>query len=67
MVFTNTESPFSGKSKRTKTPLSAATIKGNVPIIPAGMLNGDTMLQCDLGITAHSFDYIGKRTLIFRI
>lgn len=33
-----------------------------VPIIPAGMLNGDTMPLCDLGITAHSFDYIGKRT-----
>ncbi|ATA93284.1 methionyl-tRNA formyltransferase [Capnocytophaga canimorsus] len=34
----------------------------NVPIVPAGMLNGDTMPECDSGITAHSFDYIGKRT-----
>ena len=31
--------------------------------IPAGMLNGDTIPHgIDLGITAHSFDYIGKRT-----
>lgn len=34
----------------------------NVPIIPAGMLNADNMPECDLGITAHSFDYIGKKT-----
>jgi methionyl-tRNA formyltransferase len=34
-----------------------------VPIIPAGSLNYDTMPEgVDLGITAHSFDYIGKRT-----
>lgn len=34
-----------------------------IPVIPAGTLNGDTMLDnVDLGITAHSFDYIGKRT-----
>ncbi len=34
-----------------------------VPIIPAGMLNGDTMPEgVDLGITAHSFDYIGRAT-----
>ncbi len=34
-----------------------------VPIVPAGSLNGDTMPEgVDLGITAHSFDYIGKRT-----
>lgn len=34
-----------------------------VPIIPAGSLNGDTMPDgVDLGITAHSFDYIGTRT-----
>jgi len=34
-----------------------------IPIIPAGMLNGDTMPDnVDLGITAHSFDYIGKKT-----
>ncbi|MDN3621362.1 formyltransferase family protein [Polaribacter undariae] len=35
----------------------------NIPIIPSGMLNGDTLPDgVDLGITAHSFDYIGKRT-----
>ena len=34
-----------------------------IPVIPAGTLNGDTMPDnVDLGITAHSFDYIGKRT-----
>ena len=34
----------------------------NIPIIPAGSLNADNMPECDLGITAHSFDYIGKKT-----
>lgn len=34
----------------------------NIPIIPAGMLNAQNMPNCDLGITAHSFDYIGKKT-----
>lgn len=35
----------------------------NIPIISAGTLNADTMVKgVDLGITAHSFDYIGKRT-----
>ena len=35
----------------------------NIPLIASGTLNGDTMLDnVDLGITAHSFDYIGKRT-----
>lgn len=35
----------------------------NIPIVPAGTLNGDTMPDnVDVGITAHSFDYIGKRT-----
>lgn len=35
----------------------------SVPIIPAGSLTYETMPPgCDLGITAHSFDYIGKRT-----
>ena len=35
----------------------------NIPVIVAGTLNGDTMPDnVDLGITAHSFDYIGKRT-----
>jgi methionyl-tRNA formyltransferase len=34
-----------------------------IPIIPAGLLNGDTMPSgVDIGITAHSFDYIGKLT-----
>lgn len=34
-----------------------------VPIIPAGSLTGDTMPEgVDLGITAHSFDYIGTKT-----
>lgn len=34
-----------------------------IPIITAGSLNADTMpLNVDLGITAHSFDYIGKAT-----
>ena len=34
-----------------------------IPIIPAGSLNGDTMPQgVDIGITAHSFDYIGRAT-----
>ena len=35
----------------------------NIPILPAGMLTYDTMPSgVDLGITVHSFDYIGKRT-----
>jgi methionyl-tRNA formyltransferase len=34
-----------------------------IPIIPAGLLNGDNFPDgVDLGITAHSFDYVGKRT-----
>lgn len=34
-----------------------------IPVIAAGTLNGDTMPDdVDLGITAHSFDYIGMRT-----
>lgn len=34
-----------------------------IPIIAAGTLTADTMPPgIDLGITAHSFDYIGKRT-----
>lgn len=34
-----------------------------IPIIPAGSLNADTIpLNVDIGITAHSFDYIGKAT-----
>jgi methionyl-tRNA formyltransferase len=39
----------------------AATFE--IPIIPAGLLNGDNFPDgVDLGITAHSFDYVGKRT-----
>lgn len=35
----------------------------NIPVIPSGSLNYDTMPEgVDVGITAHSFDYIGKRT-----
>jgi methionyl-tRNA formyltransferase len=35
----------------------------NIPIIPAGTLKADNMPDdVDLGITAHSFDYIGTRT-----
>lgn len=34
-----------------------------IPIIPAGTLNGDNFPEnVDLGIAAHSFDYVGKRT-----
>lgn len=35
----------------------------NIPIVASGTLNYDTMPDgVDLGITAHSFDFIGKRT-----
>ena len=35
----------------------------DIPIIPSGTLNADTLPDnVDVGITAHSFDYIGKRT-----
>lgn len=35
----------------------------NIPIVPAGTLKADTFPDdVDLGITAHSFDYIGVRT-----
>ena len=34
-----------------------------IPIIPAGTLNGDNFPDnVDLGIAAHSFDYVGKLT-----
>lgn len=34
-----------------------------IPIVPSGSLNFETMPNdVDLGITAHSFDYIGKKT-----
>lgn len=37
--------------------------KFNIPVVPAGTLNADTMPDnVDIGITAHSFDYIGVRT-----
>lgn len=38
-----------------------ATIN-EIPRIPAGSLRAEIMPACDLGITAHSFDYIGKAT-----
>jgi methionyl-tRNA formyltransferase len=39
-----------------------AAING-IPIIASGMLNGDSFPDgVDLGIAAHSFDYVGKRT-----
>lgn len=31
-----------------------------IPIVPAGSLNADTLPDLDLGVTAHSFDYISK-------
>ena len=35
----------------------------DIPITPAGTLSADTMPKdVELGITAHSFDYIGKKT-----
>ncbi len=38
-------------------------VKNGIKIIPAGMLNGDTFpCGVDLGISAQSFDYVGKRT-----
>lgn len=37
--------------------------KFNIPVVPAGSLNANTMPDnVDIGITAHSFDYIGVRT-----
>ncbi|MRM95020.1 methionyl-tRNA formyltransferase [Riemerella anatipestifer] len=42
--------------------LGKAARTWGVPIIPAGTLRADIMPECDLGITAHSFDYIGKKT-----
>lgn len=37
--------------------------KFNIPVVPAGALNANTMPDnLDIGITAHSFDYIGVRT-----
>lgn len=42
--------------------IGKAARRWNIPIIPAGTLTADKMPECDLGITAHSFDYIGKKT-----
>lgn len=42
--------------------LYKAAIRDGVKVIPAGSLNAENMPKCDLGITAHSFDYIGKKT-----
>ena len=42
--------------------IGKAARRWNIPIIPAGTLTADKMPDCDLGITAHSFDYIGKKT-----
>ena len=40
----------------------ALAIREGVNIITSGGLNSETMPACDLGISAHSFDYIGKKT-----
>ena len=38
-------------------------IINELPVIPAGTLNGDTFPKgVDLGISAHSFDYVGRKT-----
>ena len=42
--------------------LYRSAISDGVMVIPAGALNAENMPKCDLGITAHSFDYIGKKT-----
>lgn len=42
--------------------LYRAAIRDGVKVIPAGSLNSENMPICDLGLTAHSFDYIGKKT-----
>ncbi|REC64059.1 methionyl-tRNA formyltransferase [Chryseobacterium pennae] len=42
--------------------IGKAARRWNIPIIPARSLNADNIPECDLGITAHSFDYIGKKT-----
>ena len=45
------------------THIGKAAILNGIPIVAAGSLNVDTMPEnVDLGITAHSFDYIGKKT-----
>jgi methionyl-tRNA formyltransferase len=43
--------------------VGALALRWSIPIIPAGSLNADNMPEgVDLGIAAHSFDYVGKRT-----
>jgi len=43
--------------------IGSLAILHEIPIIYAGLLNADTMPEnVDVGITAHSFDYIGKLT-----
>lgn len=43
--------------------LGKASSSMGIEIIPAGSLNADNFPEgVDLGITAHSFDYVGKRT-----
>lgn len=38
-------------------------VLNGIKIVPAGSLNHETMPKgCDLGVTAHSFDYIGRLT-----
>lgn len=43
--------------------IGALADKFEIPIVPGGTLNYDTMpAGVDLGITAHSFDFVGRRT-----
>lgn len=43
--------------------IGSLAVTHNIPIIPAGLLSADTMPNgVDVGITAHSFDYIGRLT-----
>ena len=43
--------------------ISPITKRWNIPTVTSGALSADLMPKnVDLGITAHSFDYIGKRT-----
>lgn len=42
--------------------LKPLALRDGIPIINAGTLDANTVIKADLGITAHSFDYIGKAT-----
>jgi methionyl-tRNA formyltransferase len=43
--------------------LAKTAVSHGVAVVPAGHLSHTTMPEgCDIGITAHSFDYIGKKT-----